>query len=173
MPVLATGMAWAFLRLAVQRRAALSTGAVWLLTGILAVYCVRNLQRARSYFSVTARESVIRDLVGQVERLDLSPESPFVLGFLTDSGDLYNIQGLRRILLAERPTRESGEGPAGTAGRAPEPGTRGPAIAYVDRTSWNPEIAALPAGYRVEAFAHVGSNPIALVRLSRKGLAQP
>ncbi len=51
--------------------------------------------------------------------------------------------------------------------------TRAPAIAYVDRTSWNPEIAALPAGYRVEAFVLDGSDPVALIRLSRKGLAPP
>lgn len=167
-PVLVTGMAWALQRLALQRRAALSTAALWALTGVLAVYSVQSLVRARSRFPVTARETVIQDLVGQVEQLGLTPESPFVLGFATDADDLENIRDFTSYFWPNAQLAlGDGDDLAPLEQQLRE--TTGPAVAYIDRSSWKPERAGLPADYRVERFVHTGINPVELVRLSRKG----
>jgi hypothetical protein len=98
--------------------------------------------RARSRFPVTARESVIRDVVAQVEKLGLTPESRFVLGFATDGGDLENVQDFAIYFWPNaKLVKREGDGLAPLAQRLRE--TTGPAIAYVDRSSWKPEQAGL------------------------------
>jgi hypothetical protein len=167
-PVLVTGMAWAFQRWAGRRGASLSTAALWLLAGVLAIYSVQNLRRARSYFFVTPREAVIQDLIRQVERLGAAPESRLLLGFATDAGDLFNIHDFTLYFWPYADVVKGGpEVLPRVLKRLHE--TTWPAVVYVDRAAWSPAPAGLPADCRAEPFAHEGTNAVELVRLSRKG----
>jgi len=162
-PVLGTGMAWRIQRLALDRGIAFSERWLWLGAAILAVYSAFSFDRARNEFPMTVRETVVRDVIAQVQRMGLQPESRFVLGLVSNAGELANAADYADYFWPHADVLRAPD-PATLAARvrqAPEP-----AIAYIDRKRWQPDVS-LPEDVRVDILAPEGPFGSEFVRLTR------